>query len=293
MKKERLATLSKQQLCEHSIITTYRKSIWRPFVAAITDYNLIEDGDKIAVCLSGGKDSMLLAKCMQELHCHGKQNFELKFLVMDPGYSPENMAKIEENARVLGVPIVVKSSRIFDFVAQVKQGSPCYLCARMRRGNLYAFAKELGCNKIALGHHFNDVIETTLLSVLYNGKFKTMLPKLKSKNFAGMQLIRPLYLVKEQDIINWKNYNNLQFLNCSCRFTESCPTNPDDDQTSKRRQMKWLVKKLKEINPEFDNQIFTSLHQVDVKTVLSTLENGQEISFLSRLNESENDNEES
>lgn len=271
--------LTKAQEVEKSIITTYRAKIWRPFIEAITEYELIKDGDVIAVCLSGGKDSMLLAKCMQELKRHGKNNFDVKFLVMDPGYNEINRKRIEENAKLLNVPITIFETNIFEYVASLKEGSPCYMCARMRRGNLYAFAKELGCNKIALGHHFNDVIETTLMSMLYNGKFKTMMPKLKSKNFEGMELIRPLYKVKEQDIINWKNHNGLQFINCACKIMDMCDLT-GEKKTSKRGEMKELVKTLKQINPMFDDNIFTSLYKVNLSTILSYELNGKVVSFL-------------
>lgn len=269
--------LTAAQIAEQSIITTYRKTIWRPFVKAILEFELINDGDNIAVCMSGGKDSMLLAKCMQELKAHGKNNFNLKFLVMDPGYDEEYLQKIKYNAQLLNIPVTIMPANIFDYVTNLDKGSPCYLCARMRRGNLYAFAKEMGCNKIALGHHFNDVIETTLMSMLYNGKFKTMMPKLKSKNFEGMELIRPLYHVKEQDIINWRNHNKLEFINCGCKLTKACTIEPTDKFTSKRREMKMIVKKLKEINPDFDNNIFTSLYDVNVNTVLSYEQNNKKV----------------
>lgn len=271
--------MDKHLQVERSIITTFRKNIWRNFISAIKDYELINDGDVIAVCISGGKDSMLLAKCMQELQRHGKQNFQVKFLVMNPGYNDINLQNILNNASELNVPIQVFNSNIFDYVASVKDGSPCYLCARMRRGNLYAFAKEMGCNKIALGHHFNDVIETTLMSMLYNGTFKTMMPKLKSDNFAGMEVIRPLYKVKEKDIIRWKTVNELTFINCACRFTETCTIDPNDTSGSKRKEMKKIVKMLQEINPIFDDNIFTSLHNVNLNTVIGTIENGNKTLF--------------
>ena len=283
-----LKTLPPHLVAERSIITTYRKTIWRPFVEAIREYGLIEDGDKIAVCISGGKDSMLLAKCMQELHAHGKQNFTLKFLVMDPGYAPENRKKIEDNAKLLQVPIVIKESNIFDVIEKQDKGSPCYVCARMRRGNLYAFAQELGCNKIALGHHFNDVVETTLMSMLYNGQFKTMLPKLNSKNFAGMQLIRPLYKVKEKAILNWVAHNHLSFINCACKLTQSCELNGAED-SSKRKEMKRLVESLNKQNPIFADNIFESLYDVDTSTVLSYLQKGKSHSAIDTLNDKDDE----
>ena len=263
-----------------SIITTYRKNIWRKFISAINEYELIKDGDKIAVCISGGKDSMLLALCFQELFEHGKQNFSLEFLVMDPGYSERNLNQIKHNAEKLGVPIKIFTSNIFEYVAGLTTGSPCYMCARMRRGNLYAFAKELGCNKIALGHHFNDVIETTLLSVLYNARFQTMMPKLKSKNFEGIELIRPLYKVKEKDIINWREANELIFINCACKLLEIEEDVCSTENTSKRAFVKELVAKLKKINPDFDNNIFTSLENVNIDATLGYIAGNKKISFL-------------
>lgn len=277
--------MEKYKEIERSIITTYRKTIWKPFVAAVKEYELIKEGDKIAVCMSGGKDSMLMAKCMQELKLHGKNNFELVFLVMDPGYNEWNRQAIENNAKLLNIPINIFSTNIFDYVAGLKEGSPCYLCARMRRGHLYSKAKELGCNKIALGHHFNDVIETTLMSMLYNGQFKTMMPKLYSDNFEGLELIRPLYKVKENAIINWKNYNELQFINCACRFTETCVIN--DTGGSKRKEMKRLVKTLEGMNPVFSDNIFKSLYNVNLSTVLGTIKNGKKTFFLENYEKAE------
>ncbi len=272
---------------ERSIITTYRKTIWSKFTQAIKEYDLIKSGDKIAVCISGGKDSMLLAKCMQELKRHGKDNFELVFLVMDPGYNEINRQAIINNAELLNIPIQMFETNIFDYVAGVKEGSPCYLCARMRRGHLYSKAKELGCNKIALGHHFNDVIETTLMSILYNGQFKTMLPKLHSDNFEGLELIRPLYKVKESAIINWKSFNNLTFINCACRFTETCVIN--DTGGSKRKEMKRLVKTLEDINPIFSDNIFKSLYNVNLDAIIGYEKSGEKVLF---LDDYENINEE-
>lgn len=275
MKKE----LTNTQRIEKSLITTYKKSIWTNFVAAIKEYELIQDGDKIAVCISGGKDSFIMAKLFQELKKHGKNNFELEFLIINPGYNEINTKIIEENAKALGVPIKMFNANIFDYVASVKEGSPCYLCARMRRGILYSRAKELGCNKIALGHHFDDVVETTLMSMLYNGTFKTMMPKLHSKNYEGLELIRPLYKVREKDIINWKKYSGLNFINCACRFTETCVI---DEETggSKRKEMKRLVAYLESINPIFADNIFTSLKNVNLNTILGYTKNKEKIFFL-------------
>ena len=268
---------------ERSIIKKYRKEIWSRFVKAINEYKLIEDNDKIMVCISGGKDSFLLAKCMQELYRHGKQNFEVKYVVMDPGYDKVNRKLIEDNAKLLNVPIEIFESDIFDSVASITEGNPCYLCARMRRGNLYSKAKELGCNKIALGHHFNDVIETTLLSMLYGAEIKTMMPKLHSDNFPGLELIRPLYLVKEEDVLAWKKHNELTFINCACRFTEACAIN--DDGTSKRLEVKKLIKELKKINPNVDNNIFTALNNVNLNCVVGTKKDGEYTSFLDTYDE--------
>lgn len=253
---------------QRSIITIFKKTIWSRFTSAIKEYDLIQDNDKIAVCISGGKDSMLLALLMKELHEHGKQNFSLEFLTIDPGYSEQNRNKIVQNAKQFGINLHIFSANIYDYVATVKEGSPCYLCARMRRGTLYSKAKELGCNKIALGHHFDDVIETTLMSMLYNGQFKTMMPKLHSENFEGLELIRPLYKIREKDIISWKKANNLEFINCACRFTEMCELEPDSKNSSKRKEMKLLVEKLEKENKLFIDNIFSSLKNVNLDTVL-------------------------
>ena len=263
---------------EKSIIKKYRKEIWSKFVRAIDTYELIKENDKIAVCISGGKDSFLLAKCMQELKRHGRVNFELEFIVMNPGYTETNLKKIQENAKILNIPITIFDSNIFNVVTTQTSGNPCYLCARMRRGYLYSKAKELGCNKIALGHHFNDVIETTLLSMFYGSEIKTMMPKLHSDNFEGLELIRPLYLVKEDAIITWKNSNKLTFINCACRFTENCTIL--DDGTSKRKEMKNLVKTLKKVNPNVDNNIFKSMDNVNLNCILGTKKDGTYKSFL-------------
>ena len=251
---------------EKSIIKKYKKQIWKRFIKGINDYDLIQEGDKIAVCISGGKDSMLLAKCMQELQRHWLVKFELVFLVMDPGYNPYNRQVIEETAEELNIPITVFESPIFDVVADVED-TPCYLCARMRRGYLYKEAQALGCNKIALGHHFDDAIETILMSMLYSGQMKTMMPKLRSTNYEGMELIRPLYLVKEEDIIAWGRYNDLRFIQCACRLTEHCSVSGQGGG-SKRAEMKNLIKKFRQINPYIDINIFKSVHDVNLETII-------------------------
>ena len=267
---------------ERSIIKKYRKEIWSKFVKAIQEYELIKDNDKIMVCISGGKDSFLLAKCMQELERHGKKNFSCEYVVMDPGYNKVNRELIIDNANKLNIPIKMFDSDIFDVANTVSDGNPCYLCARMRRGYLYSKAKELGCNKIALGHHFNDVIETTLLSMFYGSEVKTMMPKLHSDNFPGLELIRPMYLVKEDDIIAWKNSNDLLFLNCACIFTEACDI---DESTSKRKEIKNLIKELKKINPNIDNNIFKALDNVNLNCILGVKKNGKYSSFLEKYDE--------
>ena len=251
---------------ERSIIKKFRKEIWRKFISAVNEYELIKEGDKIAVCISGGKDSMLLAKCMQELQRHGKVKFETVFLVMNPGYNEYNKQVILNNAEYLNIPIHMFETDIFDIVATVEE-SPCYLCARMRRGYLYKHAKELGCNKIALGHHFDDVIETVLMSMLYSGQMKGMMPKLHSTNYEGMELIRPLYMVKEADIIAWRKYNNLQFIQCACRFTENCMLG-DNGGGSKRQEMKELIKKFRQTSSIIDMNIFRSVHNVNLDTMI-------------------------
>ena len=237
---------------ERSIITKFRKPIWHQFVKSITDYQLINKNDSIAVCISGGKDSFLLAKCMQELQIHGKVPFDLIFIVMDPGYKKENLDKIKSNAQKLNIPLTLFKSDIFNISETLNKKSPCYMCARMRRGALYSKAKELGCNKIALGHHFDDVIETILISTFYAGEFKTMMPKLHSTNFKGMELIRPLYLVKEEDIIKWRDYNHLEFLNCACKFTEK----QKENKSSKRLEIKELITKLRQENKNLNASIY-------------------------------------
>lgn len=275
--------MEKYKEIEKSIIKKYRKEIWAKFIEAIKTYELIQDNDKIMVCISGGKDSFLLAKCIQELKRHGKINFEARYVVMDPGYNEYNRKYIEDNARILNIPIEIFESDIFDVVSTIDSKSPCYLCAKMRRGYLYNKAKEIGCNKIALGHHFDDVIETTLLSMFYGAEIKTMMPKLHSDNYEGLELIRPLYLVKEGAIISWRNYNELTFINCACRFTEGCSL--INDGTSKRKEMKELVKKMRQINREIDHNIFKSMDNVNLNCVLGTKENGEYKSFLDEYNE--------
>ncbi len=262
---------------ERSIIKKFRKDIWSKFIKAISDYELIKENDNIMVCISGGKDSFLLAKCIQELIKHGKFPFTAHYVVMDPGYNKVNRELIEKNAKLLNVPIEIFETNIFDVTAKV-EGNPCYLCARMRRGYLYSKAKELGCNKIALGHHFDDVIETTLLSMFYGSEIKTMMPKLHSDNFEGLELIRPLYLIKESAVLAWKNYNELTFINCACRFTENCTL--VDDGTSKRKEMKNLVNNLRKINPSIDSNIFTSMNNINLNCVLGTKKDGKYTSFL-------------
>ena len=273
--------MEEYRVIEQSIIKQFRRSIWRPFTRALNDYELIREGDRIAVCISGGKDSMLLAKCMQEIKRHGKMNFELEFLVMDPGYHPENRKLIEENAEKLNIPIHIFDSDIFNIVVDVEQ-SPCYLCARMRRGYLYAHAKELGCNKIALGHHFDDAIETILMSVLYGGQFNTMMPKLWSTNFPGMELIRPLYLVKEEAILAWKDFNGLRFLQCACRFTEQIAREKNEEEgvhSSKRQEVKELIRELKKINPYVDTNIFRSAENVNLDACIGYVQKGKRRRF--------------
>ena len=270
--------MEKYQEIERSIIKKYRKEIWSKFVRAVQDYNLIEENDNIMVCISGGKDSFLLAKCVQELNRHGKINFNAHYVVMDPGYNEYNRDFIIDNAKTLNVPIEIFNSDIFDVVANVDSKSPCYLCARMRRGYLYNKAQELGCNKIALGHHFDDVIETTLLSMFYGSEIKTMMPKLHSDNYEGIELIRPLYLVKEDAIISWRNYNELTFINCACRFTEGCSL--INDGTSKRKEMKELIKTLRKKNKDIDYNIFKSLDNINLNCVLGTKKDGIYHSFL-------------
>lgn len=263
---------------ERSIIKKYRKDIWSKFVKAVSDYNLISENDRIMVCISGGKDSFLLAKCIEELIRHGNKKFEAFYVVMDPGYSDKHREDIINVAKRLNIDIDIFNSDIFDSVINMSASSPCYMCARMRRGCLYSKAKELGCNKIALGHHFNDVIETTLLSMFYGSEVKTMLPKLHSDNFPGLELIRPLYLVHEDSIISWMNYNNLKFINCACRLTEDI--NDVDKINSKRREIKNLIRDIKKVNPNVDMNIFKSLDNVNCDGVLTYKIDGKKHSFL-------------
>lgn len=272
-----METMEKYQLVERSIIKKYRREIWKRFIAAVNQYELISEGDKIAVCMSGGKDSTLMAKCLQELQRHSRFPFELEFLVMDPGYNEINRRVIEDNVRLLNIPARIFDTRIYDIVAGMG-GSPCYMCARMRRGNLYSKARELGCNKIALGHHFDDAIETTLLSMFYGAEVKTMMPKLHSTNFQGMELIRPLYMVREADILAWKRYNGLEFIQCACRFTENCSVN--EDSGSKRLEMKNLIKKFRAVNPNIDINIFNSMHNINMGAVLGYSDGTGKHSFL-------------
>ena len=254
--------LERWQLIERSIIKKYHKQLWTPFITAMKQYELVQAGDRIAVCISGGKDSMLLAKLMQQLQRHSDVPFELTFLVMDPGYSPANRQRIDEDAATLHIPVTIFDSDIFD-VANGTEKNPCYLCARMRRGFLYAKAQELGCNKIALGHHKNDVIETTVMAMFYGAQLQGMMPKLHSMNFPGMELIRPLYCVREEDIIAWARYNELEFLQCACRFTERTATE-HHESASKRKEVKNLIRTLSETNPDIENSIFHAIHAVNL-----------------------------
>ena len=274
---------------ERSIIKEYRKTIWRPFVKGLQEYEMIQDGDRVAVCISGGKDSMLLAKCLQQLKRQSDTKFELEFIVMDPGYQRENRKLIEENAALMNIPVRIFDSDIFDIVVDVDQ-SPCYLCARMRRGYLYSHAKELGCNKIALGHHFDDVIETILMGILYGGQINTMMPKLHSTNFSGMELIRPLYFVKEEDILAWRDSNHLHFLQCACRFTEQIAkeraaageavNGGDIVHTSKRQEMKELIARLRKNSPFIDANIMKSVENINLDACLGYVQKGVRHHFL-------------
>lgn len=271
--------LEAYQLIERSLIKKYRKEIWNPFIAGVKRYEMINDGDKIAVCISGGKDSWIMANLLRHLQRISDTNFELVYLCMDPGYKDINRKKIEDNARLMNIDLEIFHSDIFDAV-NTMDGSPCYMCARMRRGHLYAKAKELGCNKIALGHHFDDVIETTLMGMMYGAQIQGMLPKLHSTNFEGMELIRPLYCVHEDAIIAWKNYNNLEFIQCACRFVEGRDASEDGIGESKRQEIKFLIRDLKKINPLVDSNIFNSIHAVNVDTMPGYKMKGREYSFL-------------
>jgi len=276
--------LEKYEEVERSLHKSYRKRIWNPFIEGIKRYEMVKENDKIAVCISGGKDSMLLAKLMQELHRHGDVPFELVFLVMDPGYSEANRQRIIDNAALLNIPITIFESDIFEVVAGADK-SPCYLCARMRRGFLYSKAQELGCNKIALGHHFSDVIETTLMGMLYGAQIQTMMPKLHSTNFPGMELIRPMYCVHEENIIAWAQYNGLEFIRCACRFTENCAKSDDGIGDSKRQEMKRLLKTLRRENPNVEKSIFSSIQCVNLNTIIGYKKDGVEHSFLDDYDE--------
>lgn len=270
----------RRKKAESSIQKKYHKQLFSPFAKACKIYRLIEEGDRIAVCISGGKDSMLMAKLFQEIQRHRQCNFELTFLVMDPGYNKENRALIESNAKALGIPVTIFESDIFDAVDTIEK-NPCYLCARMRRGYLYSKAKELGCNKIALGHHYDDVIETILMGMLYGGQMQTMMPKLHSIHFEGMELIRPLYFVRESDICSWRDYNDLHFLQCACHFTETCSTCHEDGTTSsKRLETKKLIARLKEENPFVESNIFKSVENVNLDTVIAYKQKGIKHNFL-------------
>ena len=270
--------VEEHKIIEKSIIKKYRKEIWSKFIRAVNDYELIKENDKIMVCISGGKDSFLLAKCIQELKRHGKINFNVNYVVMNPGYKEETKNKIIENAKKLNIDINIFETDIFEVANKLNKEHPCYMCARMRRGYLYNKAKELGCNKIALGHHFDDVIETTLLSMFYGSEIKTMMPKLHSDNFHGLELIRPLYLVKEQSIISWKNSNNLTFINCACKFTER--TANSTENISKRKEMKELIQSLRKVNKDIDYNIFKALDNINLNCVLGTKKDGIYKSFL-------------
>jgi len=270
--------MEKYKEIERSIIVRFRKEIWREFTRAVRDYELIKEGDKVAVCISGGKDSFLLAKCVEELQKHGKVNFEAKYIVMNPGYNEENKNKIIENAKLMNIDIDMFESDIFDSVYKLDEGSPCYLCARMRRGCLYSYARNLGCNKIALGHHFDDVIETTLLSIIYGGEIKGMMPKLHSDNFDNMELIRPLYLVREKDIKAWAKYNGLNFLNCACRFTEK--NNDIHNENSKRLEIKKLIESLEDKSKFVPYNIFRSTENVNLDMMRCYKTGGKRHDFL-------------
>ncbi|MBQ4584267.1 MAG: tRNA 2-thiocytidine biosynthesis protein TtcA [Bacilli bacterium] len=263
---------------ERSIIKTYRKSIWSPFIKALNEFQLIQDNDKIAVCISGGKDSFILAKCLQEIQKHGKMNFSLEFIVMDPGYKESHLKQIKKNAEILGISLKIFKSDVFAVANMLNTEKPCYMCARMRRGYLYDYAKKLGCNKIALGHHFDDVIETILLSMFYSGEFKTMMPKLHSDNFENMELIRPLYFVKEKDIISWASFNNLKFINCACSFTEK------NSAEGKRAEIKNLINELRKNNKYFDFNIYNTVTNVNLSTIIGYHLGDKNYNFLDNYN---------
>ena len=283
--KKKKKVLTRAQEIERSIVKKFKKDIWRNFTKAINEYQMIQDGDKIAVCISGGKDSMLMAKLFQELKRHGRNNFDVVFLVMNPGYNDLNYQMILENAKILEVPITVFETQIFETVVDIED-SPCYLCARMRRGYLYSKAQELGCNKIALGHHFDDVIETIVMGMMYGGQVQTMMPKLHSTNFPGMELIRPLYLVRERDIIHWCDYNNLKFIRCACKFTERSEAAKDDkEQISKRKEVKNLIAAIEKDNPYVPMNIFRSVENVNLSTIIAYKSDGVKHHFLEKYND--------
>ena len=283
--KKKKKVLTRAQEIERSIVKKFKKDIWRNFTKAINEYQMIQDGDKIAVCISGGKDSMLMAKLFQELKRHGRNNFDVVFLVMNPGYNDLNYQMIVENAKTMEVPITVFETQIFDTVVDIED-SPCYLCARMRRGYLYSKAQELGCNKIALGHHFDDVIETIVMGMMYGGQVQTMMPKLHSTNFPGMELIRPLYLIRERDIIHWCDYNNLKFIRCACKFTERSEAAKDDkEQISKRKEVKKLIATIEKDNPYVPMNIFRSVENVNLSTIIAYKSDGVKHHFLEKYND--------
>ena len=285
MKREEETEEDVCEKVERSLMKKFRRSVWCQFTKAVRRYELVKEGDCVAVCISGGKDSMLMAKLFQELKRHNKFSFDLVFLVMNPGYNAENRKVIENNARLLNIPITIFETNIFEAVYEIEK-SPCYLCARMRRGYLYSKAKELGCNKIALGHHYDDVIETILMGMLYGGQVQTMMPKLHSTNFEGMELIRPMYLIREDDIKHWRDYNGLHFIQCACRFTDTCTTcNSDGSSDSKRMEVKKLIRELKKTNPYVEKNIFRSVENVNLNTIVAYKENGVTHSFLEGYDE--------
>ena len=284
MQKQETEQLAKR--VEGSIQKKFHKKLWSRFTKAIRDYELVQEGDKIAVCISGGKDSMLMAKLFQELKRHNKFAFEVEFLVMDPGYSPENRRVIEENARNLQVPIRIFESNIFESVYTIEK-SPCYLCARMRRGHLYHYAQELGCNKIALGHHYDDVIETILMGMLWGAQIQTMMPKLHSTNFPGMELIRPMYFIREADIQAWRDANHLHFIQCACKFTDTCTTCNNEETKSKRMEVKALIRQMKKTNPGVENHIFRSVENVNLDTIIAYKKDRRKVHFLDEYDEKE------
>ena len=271
--------LTPAQEAERSLITTYRKDIWNKFVMGLKNYQMISDGDKIAVCISGGKDSMLMAKLIQHLQKYSDKKFEAEYIVMDPGYNAENRKKIEDNAALLGIPIKIFEVNIFNYVAGLDK-NPCYMCARMRRGHLYSYAQSLGCNKIALGHHFDDVIETILMGMIYGGQIQTMMPKLHSKNYEGMELIRPMYMVKEADILRWVAHNDLHFIRCACRFTESYENLENKGEVSKRQEVKQLIAQFRKTNPFIETNIFKSVYNVNLRSVIEYQYKGKRYNFL-------------